>query len=321
MDEKSDVFSDHDQEVSKLKTTKSSQNTSVKKKSSPETTKLSSPSQDKLGSTLPPINQKTVTSSKNENSQANKEQLSRAATATNILLNHEVKIQSEKSDHVLSKKNLSKDSSEQEGSERRRSEKIRRSRKKSKAKHDSNVKSASFVEQDSMNMKASLILPQIDTPDVPRHHRRASIGQCGTDEKIRGKSSSYKGVPFTDSENTRNFEVHKRVKERPGSSHSLVPSIDNSPSPRVAEVPFNKQEQNETVCNQSSGSNQLLFALAPPLANCCEHCQEREDKIKRDYDRMILFSKKDRVNKIYYDYVLLLSFISYESIKTQNDVI
>ena len=272
--------------------TKSNENFSIKNENSIITTENSIAIQEKQNTAaLPPINKKKSGVKKSEEALTSQKYLRVSITEdSNSPLMTETTIELGKSEQKSLKKKSSRDLfvSDMEG--RKRSEKTKRSKRKTKSQHEPTARRGPVVDSENNNLKESFTLPQIDEPDLSRRQRRISVDQTNTEEKSLAKKFAYQ------KENSQSLEVLKCAKERSSSAQS---SIYDKASPRFIETNKDKNERKEALNSLRSPSSEHLFTLSQPPINCCAHCQERENKIKRDYDRMILFSKKDRVSRVY----------------------
>ena len=204
--------------------------------------------------------------------------------------------ESEKAAQKLSRRRrVSKDYSEADATDgKRKNDRARKSRRKSRTKaldaSVSNSQSNWQAEPDYGSAGNVVTLPQIATPDILRHQGYCSAEVISQEGKVRRKKQ-------VDTATMREHDAIKRFKERPSSSHghsslkdggSLTRSLGNMES----------NERKEAFTGVTSASQEQIFKLSNESTDCCLNCQVREEKIKRDYDRMILFSKKDRVRKI-----------------------
>ena len=246
-----------------------------------QVTQSSQATMDDSSSSLPPI--KSVTEAEMNHNAAVVDESSSPAR-------NEVGLETENL-QKLTKRRKSKDHVvvDIEALERKKSEKSRKTKRKGKARDISNTTQPWSTEQSSSSFRNVVTLPLIDTPDLRRKGHSGSEANV-QDTKNRRKNISNKNLSQDAVE--RELDQLKRLKERPSSSLSQHTSKDGRPRSRTME---NANERREAFAGALSPHEQI-FNLTSKAANCCMKCQEREEKIKRDYDRMILFSKKDRVS-------------------------
>ena len=254
-----------------------------------EASQLLASSEDPKAATFPPIQPKTSVISNCSNKedaktgQRKQASVAKEASSSSII---EQQIESDKIAKKLNRRRrASRDFVDIESSEvRRLKEKSRRSKRKSKSRPQDFVSSSQGnwpSDQDHSSAGNVVTLPQIDTPDLIRHQGLSNVDSPTQDGANRRKKP-------TDMSGTRELELLKRIKERPSSSHSQG-------VPRSGNIKLDSNERKEAFTGVASTSHEQLFKLSLEPSNCCLTCREREDKIKLDYDRMILFSKKDRV--------------------------
>ncbi|XP_078492099.1 uncharacterized protein LOC100178231, partial [Ciona intestinalis] len=155
-----------------------------------------------------------------------------------------------------------------------------------------------------------LTLPHIDTPDVARKDT-ASLSDFATLEAVT--KSRQKNIGKR--QQTNEISDASKIPTEHGNSRSPTPpkeafsKVVDGRQRNSVPVALRKDERKEAfglppnsksphLLNGRSNSQTKLSrpssSSTSESSGCCSTCIEREDKIKNDYDRMILFSKKDR---------------------------
>ena len=176
---------------------------------------------------------------------------------------------------------------------KRKNERTRKAKRKFKPKSQDSTCDKQLnwqITNEIENVGNVVTLPQIDTPDLICHQGNTYVDASSPEGKFRRKKQS-------DAATAREFETLKRIKERPCSSHEQASLKDGGSFTRsIGKIESN--ERKEAFTGASPSPREQMFIASTESTNCCLNCQTREEKIKRDYDRMILFSKKDRVSKM-----------------------
>lgn len=99
----------------------------------------------------------------------------------------------------------------------------------------------------------------------------------------------------------QDLEKGRRQKVPENKQRSLTSSKSNS-SLQSLQVNFASTlvpAEDNLINGVDSPASADRLKKTDEVQECCLNCRAREEKIKNDYDRMILFSKKDRVTFIH----------------------
>ncbi|CAK8693257.1 unnamed protein product [Clavelina lepadiformis] len=284
-------------------------NTPKKEATTPATSTQSPPIQKKRShhsKVLPPINSRDANG---ESPELIPNEVSQASTGVNTK-----DAQKNSRSRTFHRKQTSKDlSGDEPADEKRKSEKSKKLKRKSKTKTPEEVPPQYWQingGDGSGTPSQGVVLPQITTPD---QIRQESNHLDGSDAKSRRRSLSKKNSPLADAANfpsswdrnptSSSSNKEESLEER--KTRCVIDSIlhkSNSRSsdrkeafamlpPSTSELPMTKSQVEIGI--ESTNPPGLLPSSQVDYP-CCVRCQEREEKIKRNYDRMILFSKKDR---------------------------
>jgi len=234
---------------------------------------------------LPPIEMKPYTISKTSRSVASSNDKSRNVnleTKTETTENREKKIKTKI-----------------QGSVEDDLRKIKRKKRSSLVSHQDQMKQQTnkiqpFLEMslDGRELSASsststkiLTLPRIDTPDKTRREDLTSLAALRTRTPPPGKtildvSSNFRLRSSVDTSLSNSVKTVTRKSSRRSSIRASTESSKSKTDPEVKEA-----------------SRAPTPEVMTSSANCCEQCRMREDKIRSNYDRMIMLSKRDRDEK------------------------
>ena len=178
--------------------------------------------------------------------------------------------------------------------------KIKRKKRSSLVSHQDQMKQQTnkiqpFLEMslDGRELSASsststkiLTLPRIDTPDKTRREDLTSLAALRTRTPPPGKtildvSSNFRLRSSVDTSLSNSVKTVTRKSSRRSSIRASTESSKSKTDPEVKEA-----------------SRAPTPEVMTSSANCCEQCRMREDKIRSNYDRMIMLSKRDRVRSI-----------------------